>query len=311
MSIWKYKSIKNLIEESNTLITLNEGNTPVDIIKNNEINLFVKREDKNPSGSWKDRATAFKLTQLISQSIKEAVLFSSGNALISFLNYINQLNLDFKMYCVVSENINKDKLNLIKKLVSEKNHELIISKNPKKEAISLSAKLEIPNLRISLDNTIQKAYWSLGYELFTIIKNRDLSDFSIFIPASSGTALVGIVEGLFEKVGEEYKMPKIFVCQTDRIHPFSKDSNIVSSTEDSLADAIVDSVGLRIAQVQKIVRETGGDVLIISNKELELAKEFAVNKGIVDLSYNSLLSLAGFLQVGSAKSNSVVIASGR
>lgn len=311
MSIWKYKSIQNLIENSSTYLTLEEGDTPVEFIENGDKKIFIKREDKNPSGSWKDRATAFKLTQLISQSIKEAVLFSSGNALISFLNYINQLNLDFKMYCVVSENINKNKLNLINELVIHKNHELIISKNPKKEAISLSAKLEIPNLRISLDNNIQKAYWSLGYELFTIIKNRDPSVFSIFIPASSGTALVGIVEGLFQKLGEEYKMPKIFVCQTDRIHPFSKDSNIVSSTEDSLADAIVDSVGLRIAQVQKIVKETGGDVLVISNAELEHAKQFAINKGIVDLSYNSLLSLAGFLQAGSANSNSVVVASGR
>lgn len=311
MSIWKYKSIQNLIENSNTYLTLEEGDTPVESIENGDKKIFIKREDKNPTGSWKDRATAFKLTELISKSMKEAVLFSSGNALISFLSYINKLDLDFKMHCVVSENINKNKLNLIKELVIHKNHELIISKNPKKEAISLSAKLEIPNLRISLDNNIQKAYWSLGYELFSIIKNRNISDFSIYIPASSGTALVGCVEGLFQKVGEEYKMPKIFVCQTESIHPFANKTEKVTSEEGSLADAIVDSVGLRSSQVQKIVRETGGEVLVISNNELEIAKKFASEKGVDDLSYNSLLTFAGLLQNDLSESDSILVASGR
>lgn len=307
MSIWTNKLLKAQFPEETNLITLNEGNTPVDKINDDEIELNIKREDKNPSGSWKDRGTAYKLTSLLANNIHEAVLFSSGNALISLIKYSRELDLEFKINAVVSKSINPDKLQLIQSLISGTNNELIISESPKKDAIKISAEKQIPNLRVSIDNDIVKGYWSLGFEIYSVIKNMDNADVSIFVPASSGTALVGLAEGLFMHLGSEFKMPKIYVCQTQSIHPFVE-SEI--SDEKSKADAIVDSIGLRSSQIQKIVKETGGEVFAVTNDELDFAKNYIEQKAISNLSYNSLLSIAGFLKSSKSKMN-ICIASGR
>lgn len=290
------------------MISLNEGNTPFDSINYNGKILIIKREDKNPSGSWKDRGTAYKLNSLLDQNIHEAVLFSSGNGLISLLHYIKELNLEFKIHAVVSKNITQEKLILIQELMKDSKHELIISEKPKHEAVEIAAKNKIPNLRISVDNEIVKGYWSLGYEIYSLIKNNDSNDVAIFCPASSGTALVGLAEGLFSKLGSEFKMPKIYVCQTQTVHPFLEQQ--IEDQSRSKADAIVDTVGLRASQVQKIVNETNGEIFAITNEELESAKNFATEHSLGELSYNSLLSIAGFLRK-SKNQKSICIASGR
>ena len=308
MSIWKDKELRSQFPEGAKLITLNEGETSVVKKTINNQGLLIINEETNPSGSWKDRGTSFKLTQLLSDNINEAVLFSSGNALISLLTYCNELKLDFKVHCVVSEKVNKIKLGIIQSLVKDKQHTLVITSQPKKKAIEISAQLKIPNLRISLDNEIVKGYWSLGFEINSLIKNEDNSSVNIYCPASSGTALVGLVQGIFMKVNSESKMPRIFVCQTDALHTFDNENKVIE--KNSLADAIVDTVGLRSGQVQKIVRETNGEIYSISNGELKRAKEFCIESGLQKYSYNSLLSIAGYLR-GSTSRINICVASGR
>jgi threonine synthase len=313
MSIWKYKLIESQLQGISKVYTLNEGNTPTDEISDSATTLFLKREDKNPTGSWKDRGTAFKLTKLIADEYNEAVLFSSGNALISILTYIKELNLNFKMHAVVSNKVNSNKLNIIQELINGTENQLHISENPKKEAISISAQLKIPNLRVSIDNDIVKGYWSLGFELMELIKNDNLSECGIFLPASSGTAAVGIAEGILLKTNNENNMPRIFICQTQSTHPFVENSEDESS-EPSLADAIVDKVGLRVSQIKKIINQTNSDIFIITNDEIIEAQEFMNAKGIKDLSNNSLLSVAGYLRAkknGVHLNKAILIASGR
>lgn len=304
MSIWKYSELKRDFRSNTNFITLNEGDTPVNEIILDNKKIYIKREDKNPTGSWKDRVTAYKLTSLLEQGINEGVIFSSGNAIISMLTYITKLNLDFKLHCVVSTYINPEKLRLIKNLTDSN---LIITDTPKKKAIEISAKKKIPNLRISIDNDGVIAYRTLGFEIYKIIKNK--SDCSIFVPASSGTAVVGLAEGLLMMFGSEMNLPKINIIQTSKVHPFA--NNFEKSEENSLADAIVDTVGLRSSQINNILNKLNGKVLVVSNEDLKNAKVIASEIGYADLSYNSLLSFAGFLKDSESAQNSILISSGR
>lgn len=303
MSIWDNKIIKDSLLLDFEPIHLEEAQTPVDVLEE-FTPIYMKREDLNPTGSWKDRGTAYKINKLKAEGINEGVLFSSGNALISFLTYCDVFP-EFKLNCVVSESIAPNKLNMIKTLLAETQHELIITPTPKKVAIEIAAEKGIPNLRISLDNDIVKGYWSLGLELGKTIKgfkefkegtvNKDIA---IFVQASSGTAAVGMTEGLFIELEKEHLMPQIIVCQTKQVHPFVSDDEMTGG-ETSLADAIVDTVGLRDEQIKKIIKETNGRALAISNAEIETAKSYLEvrSEGSEDVSYTSLLSLAGFLKV--------------
>lgn len=313
MSIWSHREIKKEIDITNQL-TLHEGDTPFESLKlENNIKLILKREDRNPTGSWKDRGVAFKISSLKEKYIKEGVLSSSGNAAISFLKYAD-LYPEFKLHIIISENsINPQKLEILKRLVANTHHEIHQNIFAKKERAKLASK-GIANLSSSTDSEILKGYWSLGFELAKFIKKNKVP--AIFTQASSGAAVVGMVQGLSMRL-EMNQIPKIFVCQTSATHPLvSVLYKDIKSEDKNLADSITDKSMLRIPQVIKIIQETNGDTFSITNTEL-INLDTELNPNLKEsLSYTSQLSIAGLLQAKEKYSDldfegSICIASGR
>src|SRR5690606_37837504 len=109
--------------------------------------------------------SAYKVTELLANNVTEAVITSSGNAVISLLTYLKEVQ-NFKLNIVLEPFTNKNKIELIQKLIKNSKHELFIQKNSKKFALRLSIQKNIPNLRSAIDNNILKGYWSLGFELY-------------------------------------------------------------------------------------------------------------------------------------------------
>lgn len=313
MSIWQNREIKKLVNEK-FQISLLEGNTPLEKLKlENNLNIFLKREDRNPTGSWKDRGVAFKVSKLKEKNSKEAVISSSGNAAISFIKYA-ELYTDLKLHIVVSESsINPKKLEILKHLTDGTKHEIHLSQFAKTKRAQLAAK-GIENLSSSTDSDVLKGYYSLGFELATQIKKSKVP--AIFAPCSSGAAVVGMVQGLSMRL-EISEIPKIFVCQTSQVHPVVNELyNNIESEDKNLADSITDRSMLRLPQIIKIIQETNGDAFSISNTEL-IKLDTELNSNLKEsLSYTSLLSIAGLLQAkekypNTDFSNSICIASGR
>lgn len=311
MSIWKYKEIKESAGNISEYLTLDEGDTPLEKITLDNKDLLVKREDLNPTGSWKDRGTAYKLTKLVSDGYKEAVIPSSGNAAISFVEYIQKLGLDLTLHIVVSDAVNETKKNILEELTNGTNHKIYFDPKAKRKSSQLSAEKNIPLLRSSLDNEIIYGYWSLGYEL--AIPLAHANNPVLFISASSGTALVGMVQGLFSKLGDESKMPKVILCQTESCYPIVESLHPEENynfTEKSLANSIVDKSVLRLPQILKLLKETRGDAVVVENQYLELAKQKLKNQ---NLSYTSLLPIGAYLKEKENYSGNeiYIIASGR
>lgn len=292
--IWQYKEIKNTLQTSK-LITLNEGNTPELKFLDNNTELTIKREDLNPTGSWKDRGTAYKISELVAHGQHKAVIASSGNAAISFLEY-SKLVDNFVLTIVLSNSVNTIKLNRIKELIHNTNHQLVISDNPRKTSVEISAKENAVNLRASIDESIVKGYWSLGIELKKhIIQDRKVS---IISPVSSGTAFIGMVQGLQMKLDHDWQLPRFVVAQTSSVHPIVDIvTKIPTSEEASIADAIVDKTALRAPQISKVLTNTNGLAFAISNQEIINAREFAFSKTGIEFSNTSLLSVAAYLRL--------------
>jgi len=169
-----------------------------------------------------------------------------------------------------------------------------VTTETRKKSIELSATLKIQNLRSSIDESILKGYWSLGFEIAKLLKETDNnSNTALFVPVSSGTALVGLTQGLFAKLEAEYKMPKIYICQTQNVHPIVTTEE-KANVEASLADAIIDTIALRAPQLHKIIKETNGDAFAINNVELLDSKSLIEGKNVSGLSFTSLLAIAGY-----------------
>lgn len=344
MSIWDFREIKKNTDFSSHL-SLGEGNTPLERFEDEENKLFLKREDLNPTGSWKDRGTALKVSSLVSRDIKKVVIPSSGNAAISLLKYLE--NTEIKAYIVVSPEISEVKKQIIEELAKNR-HEVIFDKQAKKRVSQISHEQNAELLRSSMDSEITKGYWSLGMELEDTILHNQKEDTYILAAVSSGTAFVGMAEGLFMKLENEYKMPKFIAVQTESCMPVvnefvgkdqisktdESDPSLGNNSEKSLADAIVDKSVLRMPQILKVINNTGGSAMSITNKELVKAKDFMdqLQKKTIgnrqltitkssnverptsnSLSYTSLLPIAAYLKLKSdgKTGNFICIISGR
>ncbi len=79
-------------------ISIGEGNTPLIDTDMNGIQIFLKCEHLNPTGSFKDRGTAVLVSALTAAGVREAVEDSSGNAGASFAAYAARAGIQAKVF---------------------------------------------------------------------------------------------------------------------------------------------------------------------------------------------------------------------
>ncbi len=282
--IWS-SSLYNPIINKKFQISLNEGNTPLERLKFLEIEsgveyVYAKREDKNPTGSAKDRMIAYYFSLLKSRGIREIVIPSSGNTAISSIYYSKLA--DIKVHLFIPSNLDKNKNERLHEAIKKNpNVEVIQSIKPLSSAIQFSIKNNIEILRGSNSKYSEQGYKSLGEELYQINAN------AIFIPVSSGTTLSGLA--LKNK-------SQIHAVQTSKINTISRDfDNDFKYEEESLAKAIVARVTQRKKNVDKIIEKTRGWGWCIENKEIKQYHNILESKGI-NTSFEGALSVAGFFK---------------
>lgn len=91
------------VSEKTNIVSLQEGNTPLipccnlaDYLKA-DINIFVKFEGTNPTGSFKDRGMTMAITKALEEGSKAVMCASTGNTSASAAAYAAKANMD----CIV------------------------------------------------------------------------------------------------------------------------------------------------------------------------------------------------------------------
>ena len=88
----RYRSILPLPEDCK-VISLCEGNTPlircqnIDLVKQKEVDLYLKFEGLNPTGSFKDRGMTVAVTQAVAEGSRAIICASTGNTSASAAAY--------------------------------------------------------------------------------------------------------------------------------------------------------------------------------------------------------------------------------
>lgn len=309
--IWKHRKYFKPEIDKLFQLTIGEGNTPCDQCKKlaqvlGLEKVYLKREDKNPSGSFKDRSLAFQLAAHLQKGQKNFVISSTGNAAISSISYCKTFKSTLNVF--VSKKIPADKLLRLteisgitkldhSKLASKKDFQvrngnifLNFSNKPKTKSIRFAKKNKSVHLRGSNDDLATVGFKTISYELIDQAQDAD----SIFIPCSSGTSTVGIFQGYYDK--KSTSIP-IFINQTTKIHPMaSVFDKAFEKTDTSLASAISDRVARRKDQVTQIASKSGGGGYVISDNELMTAQSLFQQECGLNLSYDPCLSLAGLMK---------------
>jgi threonine synthase len=95
--IWQYRHMFGLFEGA-PLVTLGEGRTPLIWLDYEGLEVGLKLEFLNPTGSYKDRGTAVLVSQMLSRGVREVVEDSSGNAGASLAAYAARANIQARIY---------------------------------------------------------------------------------------------------------------------------------------------------------------------------------------------------------------------
>lgn len=83
---WRFQHTFSLMKDA-PRVTLGEGNTPLIWEQRAGLEVGLKLESLNPTGSYKDRGSAVLVSQLLARGVRDAVEDSSGNAGASFAAY--------------------------------------------------------------------------------------------------------------------------------------------------------------------------------------------------------------------------------
>lgn len=248
--------------------------------------LFIKREDLHPLGSHKGRSLPIMIQKGIEKGATHFAISSSGNAAkaaVLSVREFQKTDPKITLDIYIGNNIAAEKK---KWLLEFQGNGITVTEHTRPLQVLFDAeKKGAYPLRQSTSDDALLGYESLAQELLEI---KNLSD--VFVPASSGTLAVAL--------GQYMSGVKIHVVQTEAVHPFS---DTPTHTEHSIADAIVDKVGLRKSDITEIILKTKGSV-IVPNDTTILEAQTLLTKENIEATPNGALALAGLLTVKKQKS---------
>lgn len=273
--------------------------------------LFFKREDLNPSGSFKDRLVYdiwSKLHEISKQ--QQIVLSSSGNLAISVLFYAQamQQKLENGIKIFIPATLPEIKRLKLEKLAEHSGlaDVLVTSARPKSDCARYARDNGAFWLRNSAGPDYPNSYHSLAQEINNFHEQEKLD--AVITCVSSGTAASGICQKLAADL-------PLFAIQTSKISPLAKQFGDTTAPEStSLANAISDRIMSRKSSLKALIEERKGSSIACSNLEIEAAlTELRRLLPGEQFTGNAALPLAGFgklLKKGYSLNKVLIIISG-
>src|SRR3989339_149163 len=255
--------------------------------------VYLKREDQHKYGSQKGRSLPVMVKKYFKENGRtKFVISSSGNAALAAIHAVQVHNRNnpsvLKLKIFVGQKISPHKLKLLLSTINDANISLEQVDQARRTAQQFAQTNDYQNLRQSNDDTALLGYFELAQELDKIANLG-----AIFIPTSSGTTAQGLGEAFLS--GQLSTHPQIHIVQTTACHPLAKDlcPYSVTPTPASLANAIVDNIGLRKNRLTEIINQTQGGAWIVTDEEIKKAQELVKETCNLVISPNSALAIAG------------------
>jgi threonine synthase len=319
MQSYKYVDFFPL-NNKNSLISLNEGNTPLYPIKKlfkDFPNIYIKYEGANPTGAFKDRGSFVELNKAKEMHAKAVVVASTGNMAASVSAYASQIGVP--CYVFIPEGTPQGKL---------------------AQAIAFGAKViqvrgTYNDAQKLAEETAQKFGFflcgdyafraegqkSIAYEIVEQLRWQ-APDF-VVVPVGMGTNLAGIYRGFkeFYQLGIINKIPHFVAVQSDGASPAITSYNSSSqelqklTKPQTVCSAIAVGNPLDYPKVCTALKESQGYAIEVADElTLKLEKELADKESlfIEPSSATTVSGLSKLIEDGIVKApdNIVLIATG-
>lgn len=254
-------------------INFNEQKTPLIKLKNfgqkySLLNLFVKDESKNPTGSFKDKESICVINKAIEWNIQKVFIVSSGNAAVSLSAYAHKAGIECLSLVPKKTSVGKRILVSLyggKLQEMEGNYEQIYR-------YAIDNHYQGWNCTPGINPVKEEGIKIIGYEIWEDIGVPDV----IVTPCGNGTLLFGIYKAFKELqfLGLISKLPKLIGVQIKNAAPLKvawqqkKDFVTLSHIPDSIAEGIIAEESYSSPKVMLALKDTNGEIVEINEQEI-------------------------------------------
>jgi threonine synthase len=272
---------------------------------------LAKLEGGLPTGSFKDRGTAVTVAWLRSRGIRELVVDSSGNAGASFAAYAARAGLGLRVFVPADASPAK--------LVQVRAHgaTLVAISGPRAaagDAARLAVEAAEPEVAYA-SHLWQPAFLAgtatFAYELFEQLDNRAPDE--VIVPLGGGTLLLGIHLGLkrLRAAGLIEAVPRLVGVQSAACSPLAAAFRAGLDDVTPVQPGATIAEGIRIdrpprsREILAAVRETGGQILEVTDDEVRTALRQLLVRGLF-VEPTSAVAYAGFAKLGETRGLTVL-----
>ena len=279
-SMWRYREAIP-IEADADIISFDEGFTPLIEVNIAGKTVLVKQEHLFTTGSFKDRGASVLISQVKALGIREVAADSSGNAGSAIAAYCAAAGISCHIFVPADTSPGK--------LAQIQLYGATLNKIP-------GTREDTANAVLTAAETIYYAshYWNpfffQGTKTFAYEICEQLgwqAPDTVILAAGNGSLLLGAYIGFNELRQAEIieKIPHMIGIQAEHCAPLVKGFK-ESSTEipgihkkKTIAEGIAVATPIRGKQILEVVRQTGGDMIAVSEREIKQSLKEMCRKG--------------------------------
>ena len=271
-TLWRYREAIPVARDESVL-SMGEGFTPLESMEWNGHRVLLKIDYLFPTGSYKDRGATVLISKVKELGIKKVVEDSSGNAGCAIAAYCARARIGCEIY--VPKATSAGKLAQIQAYGASLKR--IKGSREKTAAVTMEAASKIYYASHCWNPFFLHGTKTFAFEIWEQMGWK--APHVIVLPVGHGTLFLGTYLGFKElkEAGMVKRIPRLVAVQLASCAPlyqaFKRGWNETRPIEkgETMAEGIAIAEPVRGRQILEAIRETDGEVLTVTEKEIEVA----------------------------------------
>ncbi len=279
-TLWRYREAIPILEDD-SILSMGEGFTPLEEMDFDGHRILLKIDYLFPTGSYKDRGASVLISKVRELGIRKVVEDSSGNAGSAIAAYCAKAGIECEIYVPQSASSGK--------LVQIQTYGATLKKIKGSREETAQAAMEAASRNYYASHCWNPFFLhgtkTFAFEIWEQLgwKSPDV----LVLPVGHGTLFLGAYIGFKElkEAGGVKRIPKLVGIQSSACAPlyqaFKKGLGDIQPIEkkETVAEGIAIVRPVRGRQILEAIRETGGEMMAVTEKEIRMALKEMGQKG--------------------------------
>ena len=279
-TLWRYREAIPIARDE-SILSMGEGFTPLESMEWNGHRILLKIDYLFPTGSYKDRGATVLISKLKELGIKKVVEDSSGNAGCAIAAYCTRARIGCEIYVPGATSPGK----LVQIRAYGATLKRVEGSRERTAEVTMEAASKIYYASHCWNPFFLHGTKTFAFEIWEQMGWR--APHVIVLPVGHGTLFLGTYIGFKElkEAGMVKRIPRLVAVQSASCAPLYqafkrgwKETKPIEKKE-TMAEGIAIAEPVRGKQILEAIRETDGEVLTVTEKEIEAAMKEMGMKG--------------------------------